>query len=150
MENGQSDKEYLLSNEHDQSIHVRPYADMIEKMSYVQKADFAKAALEYERDAKTLKQMFEEVSRERNAWISEYRAARAEVERLKTERDKHLGRVNGLEEWLTEYRDQLKKENAFHKNTGIINAINELLNGGEYAWPFPREYYYWRTAGSIF
>jgi uncharacterized protein YdiU (UPF0061 family) len=39
-----------------------------------------------------------------------------------------LGRVNGLEEWLTEYRDQLKKENAYHKNTGIINAINELLN----------------------
>ena len=39
-----------------------------------------------------------------------------------------LGRVNGLEEWLGEYRDQLKKENAYHKNTGIINAINELLN----------------------
>lgn len=37
-------------------------------------------------------------------------------------------RVNELEEWLTEYRDQLKKENVFHKNTGIINAINELLN----------------------
>jgi hypothetical protein len=37
-------------------------------------------------------------------------------------------RNNKLEEWLTEYRDQLKKENAYHKNTGTINAINELLN----------------------
>ena len=36
-------------------------------------------------------------------------------------------RNDQLEEWLTEYRDQLKKENAYHKNTGIINAINELL-----------------------
>jgi hypothetical protein len=42
--------------------------------------------------------------------------------------NKSIGRANGLEEWLTEYRDQLKKENAYHKNTGIINAINELLN----------------------
>jgi hypothetical protein len=42
--------------------------------------------------------------------------------------EKALGRVNGLEEWLTEYRDQLKKENVYHKNQGIINAINELLN----------------------
>lgn len=42
--------------------------------------------------------------------------------------NKLIGRACALEEWLTEYRDQLKKENAFHKNTGIINAINELLN----------------------
>lgn len=38
-------------------------------------------------------------------------------------------RKDMLEEWLTEYRDQLKKENVYHKNTGIINDINELLNG---------------------
>lgn len=37
-------------------------------------------------------------------------------------------RKDQLEEWLTEYRDQLKKENVYHKNQGIINAINELLN----------------------
>lgn len=39
-----------------------------------------------------------------------------------------LGRANALEEWLSEYRDDLKKGNVFHKNQGIINAINELLN----------------------
>lgn len=49
-------------------------------------------------------------------------------EEYKTLYEKTLGRVNGLEEWLTEYRDQLKKENVYHKNTGIINAINELLD----------------------
>lgn len=38
-----------------------------------------------------------------------------------------LSRSNALEEWLTEYRDQLKKENVYHKNTGIINAINHIL-----------------------
>lgn len=156
---------YELTGIRDESMHIKPYADMIEKMSYVQKADFAKAALDYERDAKTLKQMLEEVSRERNGWISEYRAARAEVERLKLERDelsrqakfsedahakleeklriqydaefeafktslinRTVARKDQLEEWLTEYRDQLKKENVFHKNQGIINAINELLN----------------------
>lgn len=37
-------------------------------------------------------------------------------------------RLNVLEEWITEYRDQLKKENVYHKNEGIINAINELLD----------------------
>jgi hypothetical protein len=37
-------------------------------------------------------------------------------------------RKDMLEHWLIDYRDQLKKENAYHKNTGIINAINELLN----------------------
>lgn len=42
-----------------------------------------------------------------------------------------LGRANALEEWLTEYRDDLKKENVFHKNEGVINAINELLYGDE-------------------
>jgi hypothetical protein len=42
--------------------------------------------------------------------------------------NKAIGRANALEDWLTEYRDQLKKQNAYHKNTGIINAINELLN----------------------
>lgn len=84
MENHQERKElYELTSIRDESLHIQPYADMIDKLTYVQKADFAKAALEYERDAKTLKQMFEEVSRERNAWISEYLAARAEVERLK-------------------------------------------------------------------
>jgi hypothetical protein len=53
----------------------------------------------------------------------------AELKALDEDLNKAIGRVNGLEEWLTEYRDQLKKENAYHKNTGIINAINELLNG---------------------
>jgi chromosome segregation ATPase len=43
------------------------------------------------------------------------------------ELSKLVQRKDKLEEWLTEYRDQLKKENAFHKNTGIINAINDLL-----------------------
>jgi hypothetical protein len=47
---------------------------------------------------------------------------------LKSRYEKAIGRASGLEEWLGEYRDQLKKENAYHKNTGIINAINELLN----------------------
>ncbi len=40
---------------------------------------------------------------------------------------KALTRCNVIEEWVLEYRDQLKKENVFHKNQGIINAINELL-----------------------
>lgn len=40
-------------------------------------------------------------------------------------------RKDQLEEWLQDYRDQLKKENAFHKNTGIINAINKLLDGDD-------------------
>lgn len=72
-----------LTNDHDPSIHVQPYADMIDKLTYVQKADFAKRALELERDCATYKKMFEEVSRERNAWISEYRAASEEIEKLR-------------------------------------------------------------------
>jgi hypothetical protein len=56
----------------------------------------------------------------------------AYVVKIRNEHDeelnKVLGRANALEEWLTEYRDQLKRENVYHKNQGIINAINELLN----------------------
>lgn len=76
-----------LTKERDQSLHVRPYADMIDRMTYVQKADFAKYALDLERDCMTYKKLYEETLKERDGWIAEYRAAKAEVERLKQERD---------------------------------------------------------------
>jgi hypothetical protein len=160
-----SDRYYPeLTNDHDPSIHVQPYADMIDKLTYAQKADFAKRALDLERDLATYKAMFEDVSRSRNEWIKECQMLRADNSKLCDERKTIIeanasqalklsafenqwhpskqeqiddlanqlnqmeGRANALEEWLTEYRDQLKKENAFHKNTGIINAIDELLN----------------------
>jgi trans-aconitate methyltransferase len=69
--------------------------------------DLTKSHIEKSNDAREYRQLFDEYK------------ARYEFT---------LGRVNGLEEWLTEYRDQLKAENVYHKNTGIINAINELLN----------------------
>ncbi len=50
------------------------------------------------------------------------------VDDLNEKYETQLERANRLEEWITEYRDQLKSENAFHKNTGIINSINGLLN----------------------
>jgi hypothetical protein len=73
---------------------------------------------------------------EKNASMSIQQALNASKLKEAEERATHwydlytqqLKRKDQLEEWLTEYRDQLKKENAFHKNTGIINAINELLN----------------------
>lgn len=49
-------------------------------------------------------------------------------EKLRVE---YMGRICALEEWLKEYRDDLKKTNVFHKNQGTINAINELLNGND-------------------
>jgi predicted nuclease with TOPRIM domain len=88
-----------LTNEHDQSIHVKPYADMIENMSYVQKADFAKAALDTERDRNTYKQMYQDTVKERDGWMSEYRAARSEVERLKQQ-------LKEVKEKLSEYENQ--------------------------------------------
>jgi hypothetical protein len=36
-------------------------------------------------------------------------------------------RKDQLEEWLTDYRDDLRKTNVFHKNQALINAINEIL-----------------------
>jgi hypothetical protein len=57
--------------------------------------------------------------------------------KLKDEIDKWMkesatfqARKDTLEEWLTEYRDELKKTNVYHKNQGLINEINDLLN-----WP---------------
>lgn len=55
----------------------------------------------------------------------------AETDRLEI---KHLTTRNDqLEEWLTEYRDQLKIASQHNpimskKNNSTINAINELLN----------------------
>lgn len=46
---------------------------------------------------------------------------------LADELNKMEGRVNALEEWLTEYRDELKRK-VYHKNEGLINDINELLD----------------------
>jgi hypothetical protein len=42
----------------------------------------------------------------------------------------YQARNHTLEEWLTEYRDELKKTNVFHKNEALIKEINDLLN-----WP---------------
>jgi hypothetical protein len=81
-----------LSNEHDESIHVKPYADMIDRLTYVQKADFAKHALDLERDLATTKAMFEEVSRSRNEWIKECQMLRADNSKLSDE----LVRVNKI------------------------------------------------------
>jgi hypothetical protein len=35
---------YELTGIRDESMHIKPYADMIDKLTYVQKADFAKHA----------------------------------------------------------------------------------------------------------
>ena len=62
------------------------------------------------------------------ATVASYEIYRVNLVAMTLERDEAIERKSELEEWLQEYRDQLKKENAYHKNTGIINAINELLN----------------------
>lgn len=74
---------YELTGIRDESMHIKPYADMIDKLSYVQKADFAKRAIELERDCATYKAMLAEINKERDAWISEYRTTMVSVERLK-------------------------------------------------------------------
>lgn len=54
-----------------------------------------------------------------------------ELESLRDQLNQAEGRANVLEEWLTEYRDQLR-QNAFPENKhSLINAINELLTGDE-------------------
>jgi hypothetical protein len=78
-----SDRNYPeLTNEHDERLHVKPYAEMIDRLSYVQKADFAKHALDLERDLATTKAMFEEVSRSRNEWIAECQSLKAQKQQL--------------------------------------------------------------------
>lgn len=86
------------------------------------------------------KTKYDDLIKERDSWIAEYRSARAEIEQIKIQydaefeafkmsfRNRSIRRLNMLEEWITEYRDHLKKENVYHKNQGIINAINELLD----------------------
>jgi hypothetical protein len=81
-----SDKHYPeLSKDYDTSIHVQPYADMIDKLTYVQKADFAKRALALERDLATTKAMFEEVGRSRNEWIAECQSLKAQKQQIQNE-----------------------------------------------------------------
>jgi chromosome segregation ATPase len=123
-----SDKHYPeLSNDHDESIHVQPYADMIDKLTYVQKADFAKHALDLERDLTTYKKMFEEVSRERNAWISEYRAARQELERLKEK----VSALNRTEERLeSDLKEAIDIMEAIYANVDQYH-LDFAFHGGE-------------------
>lgn len=65
-------------------------------------------------------------------------AQKKEIEELEEDSDNPCGyedeisklvqRKDKLEEWLTDYRDGLKKHNVYHIHQGTINAINELLN----------------------
>jgi hypothetical protein len=73
---------YELTGIRDESMHIKPYADMIDKLTYVQKADFAKHALDLERDLATVKAMFEEVSQSRNEWIAECQSLKAQKQQL--------------------------------------------------------------------
>jgi hypothetical protein len=50
-----------------------------------------------------------------------------ELDLIRKESATYKSRKDTLEEWLTEYRNDLKKTNVFHKNEAIINEINELL-----------------------
>jgi hypothetical protein len=74
------------------NVNIRPWADMIDSLTYVQKAEFAKHALDLERDLATYKAMFEEVSRSINEWIKECQMLRADNSKLSDE----LVRVNKI------------------------------------------------------
>jgi hypothetical protein len=76
---------YELTGIRTESMHVKPYADMIDKLTYVQKADFAKHALDLERDLATYKAMFEEVGRSRNEWIAECQSLKAQKQQIENE-----------------------------------------------------------------
>lgn len=57
----------------------------------------------------------------------------AELRAFDEDLNKAIGRAYALEEWLTEYRDQLLKHSegnpiASKRNKYVINDINELLN----------------------
>jgi erythromycin esterase-like protein len=56
--------------------------------------------------------------------------AETDIDDLRKESATFQARKDILEEWLTEYRDELKKTNVFRKNQALIKEINELLN-----WP---------------
>jgi hypothetical protein len=75
----------------------------------------------WEECARYYKEHWDEAHQEIQQYVRTKNHFKDKYERLLTRKDI-------LEEWLTEYRDELKKENVYHKNQGIINAINELLN----------------------
>jgi hypothetical protein len=81
-------------------VKIRPWADMIDKLTYVQKADFAKHALDLERDLATYKAMFEEVGRSRNEWISECQSLKAQKQQL--ENDMQTA-VQLLQSWVLDH-----------------------------------------------
>jgi type IV secretory pathway VirJ component len=64
------------------NVNIRPWADMIDSLTYVQKADFAKHALDLEKDLATYKAMFEEKGRELNGWIAECQSLKAQKQQL--------------------------------------------------------------------
>jgi hypothetical protein len=71
-------------------------------------------AADKEREIQALQKRVQEKEKEAAMWYDDTITLQKEVERLKG--------------WIIEYKNQLKKENVFHKNTGIINAIDKALN----------------------
>lgn len=82
-----------------------------------------------------IEEQFDKLSKERKTIIESNAAQALQItlleskhEELTEQVNQETGRANALEEWLTDYQDDLKNGNVYHKNTGVINAINELLN----------------------
>lgn len=80
---------YELLGIRDESMHIKPYADMIDKLTYVQKADFAKRALELGGENRSLIDQINSLTYEKtelemklgaaesNLWSSEHKRKQA-------------------------------------------------------------------------
>lgn len=64
---------------------------------------------------------------EKQFWEHEYTENDSEVDRLEKRLVRSEAKVNLLTGWLWQYREELKSTNVFHKNQGLINAIDKLL-----------------------
>lgn len=85
----------------------------------------------------SLRNGYDDLKKENDVLSRALGIAYHEHEVYKAEIDKHMkesatfqARKDTLEEWLTEYRDELTQTNAFHRKDALIKEINELLNWG--------------------
>lgn len=58
---------------------------------------------------------------------AEYERRMADIKNLESRLGQEMAVKTKLIEWLTAYRNDLRKTNVFHVNQGVINSIDKLL-----------------------
>lgn len=122
-----TEQAYQLEQEHNIDL-VEQIEELKQKIEDMRPIDLQELLSEQQTDNILLRSKLEELQKELQEVYKKLRIFEDQWHPSKQELiDELMERANELEEWLTDYRDGLKKTNVYHTNQAVINEINEIL-----------------------